>query len=267
MNVLEAHNLSLSFTGGRNRTPVHAVDDVSLHLAPGEFLGLVGESGCGKSTTARILAGLERPDQGEVLLNGERVPHPFPRKTYRDLQMVFQQPQDSFDPKRTIGGSIVSLQRNFKASRVEARARTEEILDQVGLGSGFFSKYPHQMSGGECQRAAIARAFAISPNIVICDEITSALDVSVQARIVELLLQMNGRTGVSVLFISHDLALVQGLCSRIMVMRAGRIVEEGPSDQIMRNPRDDYTRQLIDSVFEVGWEAPCGPPEEPGLAN
>ena len=165
--------------------------------------------------------------------------------------MIFQMPGESFDPRRTIGSCITDMQRNFGISRKEAKTRTLEYLDKVGLDASFYKKYPHQMSDGECQRAAIARAFAVAPRVVICDEITSSLDVSVQAQVVELLQELREQTHISLLFISHDLGLVQGLCDRIMVMEKGKIVEEGPAREIVHNPQNAYTRQLLASVLTV----------------
>ncbi|MBR1565276.1 MAG: ABC transporter ATP-binding protein, partial [Oscillospiraceae bacterium] len=160
-------------------------------------------------------------------------------------------PTESFDPRRTIGSCIADMQRNFGISRKEAKARTLSYLDKVGLGPAFYNKYPHQMSGGECQRAAIARAFAVEPKVVICDEITSSLDVSVQAQVVELLQQLREQFHISLLFISHDLGLVQGLCDRVLVMYKGQIVEEGAASEVVHHPKNDYTKSLLASVLSV----------------
>jgi peptide/nickel transport system ATP-binding protein len=250
MNILEATGLDVCFFTGKGKE-VHAVNHVSFALRDGEFLGLVGESGCGKSTIAKLVTGLIVPDEGMITLEGCEIHYPFSRQVYRDIQMIFQMPSESFDPRRTIGGCITDMQRNFGASRKEAKARTLEYLDKVGLDASFYKKYPHQMSGGECQRAAIARAFAVEPKVVICDEITSSLDVSVQAQVVELLQELREQTHISLLFISHDLGLVQGLCDRIMVMEKGKIVEEGPASEIIHNPQNAYTRQLLASVLTI----------------
>ena len=165
--------------------------------------------------------------------------------------MVFQMPKDSFDPRRTIGKVLDSVLGNFGTPTGERKKRSVELLEQVGLNESFLSKYPHEMSGGECQRAAIARAMAASPAILICDEITSALDVSVQAQIVDLIMGLKETGRLSLIFISHDLALVQGLCSRILVMNDGVIVEEGDASQIINNPRHEYTKKLMSSVLTV----------------
>ena len=251
MRLMEAKNLDVSFFSGKAERIVHAVNDVSFYLEEGDFLGLVGESGCGKSTIARILSGLIKPDGGQILYDGKEYSYPFSRQIYKTVQMIFQMPRDSFDPRRTIGSCITDIQVNFGVKRDQARKKTVQYLERTGLGREFVKKYPHQMSGGECQRAAIARAIAVQPKILICDEITSALDVSVQAQIVELLQDLKEEMNLSLLFISHDLALVQGLCDRILVMHDGVIVEEGKSGDVLHNPQTDYTKLLISSVLEI----------------
>ncbi len=251
MNLIEARNLDISFFSGRAGRTVHAVNDVSFSVEPGEFLGLVGESGCGKSTVARLLLGLKRPDSGRLFLKGKELASPFPRSVYKTVQMVFQLPQASFDPRRTIGSCITDIQTNFGIRRAQAREKTALYLERVGLGTGFMERYPHELSGGECQRAAIARAIAVEPELVVCDEITSALDVSVQAQIVELLCGLKEEMDLSLLFISHDLALVQGICDRLLVMKDGSIVEQGAAAEVLKNPKNAYTRLLIDSVLEL----------------
>ena len=251
MDILRAEELDISFYSEKAGREIHAVDHVSFSLSEGEFLGLVGESGCGKSTAARIISGLVRPDSGTVYLKEKALQYPFPRSAYRVLQMVFQMPKESFDPRRRIGPCITAMEQNFGTSRAEAEKQTRELLERVGLNASYYSKFPHQMSGGECQRAAIARALSVRPEVLLCDEVTSSLDVSVQAQVVELLQEIHKTAGISVLFISHDLALVQGICSRIMVMHDGRIVEEGPSSEVLKNPSDEYTKHLLASALMV----------------
>ena len=251
MSILTAKDLDLSFYSSRARRNVHAVDHVSMSLEPGEFLGLVGESGCGKSTLAKMLAGLLKPDSGTILMEGEPLVYPYRRNVYRNLQMVFQMPQESFDPRRRIGPCLVDMQRGFGVSKAEAMEQTCFYLERVGLNRSFFDKFPHQMSGGECQRAAIARALVIHPKVILCDEITSALDVSVQAQVVELLQEINEDMGISMLFISHDLALVQSLCSRILVMNQGVIVDQGSPRHIIDHSENKYVKQLLDAVLTV----------------
>jgi len=251
MKILKATMLEKSFYNGAGNY-IHAVNGVSFFLEQGEFLGLVGESGCGKSTVAGLVAGLLRPDKGKVILDERELQTaPYPKSVYRKLQMVFQNPQDSFDPHRTIGSSIIDIQRNFGVNKCDARKQMYRLLERAGLKPELAHRLPHQISGGECQRAAIARAISVSPKIIICDEITSALDVTVQAQITELLQSLREEMRLSVLFISHDLALVQGNCSRVLVMYNGKIVEEGPVREVMTQPKDSYTKLLLSSVFTV----------------
>ena len=251
MNVLEVRELDKSFVSNKDGSLLHVVDHVSFDLAEGEFLGIVGESGCGKSTIAKLVMGLHPADSGEIFVNGESVRYPYSREVYRRLQMIFQMPKDSFDPRRTIGKCLVSVLKNFDVPVGECRAKAVELLSQVGLSADFMDKYPHEMSGGECQRAAIARAMAASPKILICDEITSALDVSVQAQIIDLILRLKESGSLSVIFISHDLALVQGVCDRVMVMYKGNFIENGPSSEIVNHPQNEYTKSLLASVLTV----------------
>ena len=251
MKLIETEKLDVSFFSGKTGRVVHAVNEVSFSVEEGAFVGLVGESGCGKSTLARLLLGLRKPDSGRILIGERPVPYPFPRSVYQTIQMVFQLPAESFDPRRTIGDSIARVQRNFGVSKKEAMEQAALLLKRVGLSEAFLNRYPSQMSGGECQRAAIARAISVRPKLLVCDEVTSALDVSVQAQIAELLCGLREEYGLSLLFISHDLALVQGLCEQIMVMQDGSIIESGETKKVLNNPENSYTRHLINSILEV----------------
>ena len=200
--------------------------------------GIAGqpESGCGKSTIAKIITRLIMPEEGSVRLDGK-------------VQMVFQTPQDSFDPRRTLGDGIMEGMRNQGMGKKQAKERACEMLDLVELDRRFFYRYPHEASGGECQRAAIARALAVEPQLLICDEATSALDVTVQAQIAALLKRLQEENGMSLLLISHDLALVQYLCSRVLIMYQGKIIEEGIPDEVIQNPRESYTRLLVEAIL------------------
>lgn len=229
-----------------------AVNGVSFDLRPGERLGIIGESGSGKTTVANLVTRLLDADGGRILLDGEDITSVTGRdlrRVYRKIQMVFQTPAESFDPRRTLGDGVGESLRGL--SRREARQEAVRLMERCGLPGEFARRYPHEVSGGQCQRAAIARALAIAPRLLICDEITSALDVTVQKEILELLNTLRTRQGrgLSILFISHDISLVQQFCDRVLVMYRGEIVEEGTPDEVIRNPQNDYTKRLIDSVL------------------
>ena len=253
-NILEVKELKKTFY--KNKVPFEAVRGVSFQMKKGQCMGMVGESGCGKSTTAKIITHLTVPDEGSVLLNEKEIlflKGKALRRLYGEVQMVFQTPQDSFDPRRTLGDGIMEGMRNRGMKKKKAKERMYELLDMVELDGGFASRYPHEVSGGQCQRAAIARALAPNPQLIICDEAPSALDVTVQAQIVELLKKLQKEQGLSLLLISHDLALVQYLCDHVAVMYKGSVVEQGAADEVIRNPKETYTQMLVDSVF--GWES------------
>ena len=248
--ILKADHLKKVFISGKK--PMTAVDDVSLELGRGECLGIVGESGSGKSTIAKMITHLEPVTEGQIFLKGKDITHAGSkslRKIYQDIQMVFQMPMESFDPRCTLGDGIGESLRNMGINHTETRKRVENLLERCGLNTEYADRYPHQVSGGECQRAAIARALAVSPEILICDEVTSALDVTVQKQILELLIGLKQKENLSFILICHDLALVQAFCDKVLVLYHGKTVEYWNSDDIINHPKMDYTKNLIDSVL------------------
>ena len=246
--ILSVQDLKKIFT--RNgQDDFLAVDGVSFDISAGECVGLIGESGSGKSTVANMIARLLDPNAGRIFLDGEDVTTAEVRSIFRTVQMIFQSPQESFDPRRTLGDGIGESLLNVGQSRAEVREEVGRLLEAVGLSPGFAERYPHEVSGGQCQRAAIARAIAIEPKLLICDEATSALDVTVQAEIVALLSRLMRERGMACLFICHDIALAQSVCDRFLVMYRGKIVEEGAPDEVVQSPKREYTKMLIESVL------------------
>ena len=248
--ILKADHLKKVFISGKKS--ITAVDDVSFELERGECLGIVGESGSGKSTIAKMITHLESITEGQVFLKGKDITHARGkdlRETYQNIQMVFQMPMESFDPRCTLGDGIGESLRNMGINRTETRTRVENLLERCGLSKEYADRYPHQVSGGQCQRAAIARALAVSPEILICDEATSALDVTVQKQILELLIELKEKENLSSILICHDLALVQAFCDKVLVLYHGKTVEYGTPDDIINHPKMDYTKKLIDSVL------------------
>lgn len=251
--ILKVENLTKSFSRQGQET-VAAVNGVNFELFPGECLAIIGESGSGKTTAVNMISRLVDATSGQITLNDQDITHlkgKALRDVYRAMQMVFQTPTDSFDPRRTLGDGIGESLRNAGVSKQEAKERVEALLEKCGLPREFASRYPHQVSGGQCQRAAIARALAIRPKLLICDEATSALDVTVQKEIIGLLNALRAQQGQSltILFICHDISLVQQFADRVLVMYHGKIVEEGTPEEIIRNPQNEYTKHLIDSIL------------------
>ena len=235
---------------------VQALDGVSFSLQAGKSLGVVGESGSGKSTLARLVMALEAPSTGQVLLEGVDL-HQLDASALRaarsQLQMVFQDPYGSLDPRRTVQQTVAEpLAVLHGAPKAEQLERATEALAAVGLGAADLAKYPHEFSGGQRQRIAIARALITRPKLIVADEPVSALDVSVQAQVLNLMQDLQDRFGVTYLFISHDLAVVDLVCDDVIVLHQGKIVEQGQADQIFRAPQHAYTRRLLAAVPGVG---------------
>ncbi|MFC8346602.1 dipeptide ABC transporter ATP-binding protein [Streptomyces sp. NPDC057280] len=236
--VLEASDLRREF--GRGKKAFTAVDGVSLTVRRGETLGVVGESGSGKTTLGRMLVGLLEPTAGEIKPGGGVRP---------DVQMVFQDPVSSLNPRRSVGESIADpLRARGERDETRIRGRVTELLERVGLEGAHYDRYPHEFSGGQRQRVGIARALAADPRVIICDEPVSALDVTTQAQVVALLGELQRELGLALVFVAHDLAVVRQVSDRVAVMRNGRIVESGPADEVYDNPQDPYTRQLLAAV-------------------
>jgi peptide/nickel transport system ATP-binding protein len=236
----------------QGREDVHAVKDVTFDLFPGETLGVIGESGSGKTTLVNLITGLLPETSGTVMLDGAEITNcrgKDLRDAWKKLQVVFQTPTESFDPRRTLGDGICESMRNNGVSRADALKRAEALLELCGLPKEFVGRYPHEVSGGQCQRAAIARALAIEPKLLVCDEATSALDVTIQAEIIELLTELRQKLDMSILFICHDIALVQQFCDRVVVMYRGQIVEQGIPGEVIADPQNAYTKDLIDSIL------------------
>jgi len=231
---------------------VQALDDVSFTLHAGRSLGIVGESGSGKSTLARLVMALEAPTAGRVLLDGQdlnTLPAAQLRRARSQVQMVFQDPYGSLDPRRTVGQTVAEpLAVLHGAARSEQRTRAGEALEAVGLRAADLAKYPHEFSGGQRQRIAIARALITRPKLIVADEPVSALDVSVQAQVLNLMQDLQDEFGVTYLFISHDLSVVDLVCDEVVVLQAGRIVEQGPPQRLFQRPEHPYTQRLLAAV-------------------
>ena len=250
--LLEAKHLTKIFTR-RGKESFKAVDDVSFSLKEGETLGIVGESGSGKSTLAKLITRLTVVTEGTLKFQGKditRLKQSQLKDVYGNIQMVFQNPAGSFDPRRPLGDGIGESLRNRGMKKEDVAKRVKELLEQCGLDEEFAGRYPHEVSGGQCQRAAIARALAVEPKVLICDEATSALDVTIQQQIMELLTELKETQGLSFVFICHNLALVQMFCDRVLVLHDGKVIESGSPDDIINEPKEEYTKKLVEAVLE-----------------
>ena len=258
MSLLEVKNLKVHFPVkhglfSRVRGHVKAVDDVSLNVEPGETLGLVGESGCGKTTLGRAIIRLLDPTAGQVVFRGEDITQlrgSELRRRRRGFQMIFQDPYGSLNPRMTVEqiiGEAIDIHKLAEGSSAR-RARINELLQAVGLNAAHAQRYPHEFSGGQRQRIGIARALAVEPDLIVCDEPVSALDVSVQAQIINLLMDLQQQRGIAYLFIAHDLAVVEHISRRVMVMYLGKVVETAEAKELVRSPRHPYTQALLSAV-------------------
>jgi len=250
-NLLTVENLNVVYGKGKDR--VHAVKEVSLHINPGEILGLVGESGCGKSSLGKALIGLIKPESGIIRYRHTDVSGLKGRalKQYRrEVQMVFQDPYGSLNPRIKVGNAIVDVLEVHRIgeNRAERREQVAGLFEAVGLNPDWAWRYPHEFSGGQRQRICIARALALNPDLLVADEPVSALDVSVQAEILQLMKELRAERRLAFLFVSHDLAVVRNLCDRVAVMFNGEIVETGHVEDVIDRPGHDYTRKLLSAV-------------------
>ncbi len=250
MSLLEVNHLEKTFH--TQKTKLHAVQDADFQLERGEMVGLVGESGSGKSTLGRSILRLIEPTAGRIIFNGRditRLSRSRLRPIRRDMQMIFQDPAASLNPRMTVS-EIVSepLRIHTKLSRKDRRTKAGELLETVGLAPSHLSRYPHEFSGGQRQRIGIARALAVGPKLIVADEPVSALDVSVQAQVINLLQDLQIQFNLTMLFISHDLLVVEYICDRVMVMYLGRIMEIAPSRSLYRNPKHPYTEALLSAA-------------------
>jgi peptide/nickel transport system ATP-binding protein/oligopeptide transport system ATP-binding protein len=256
MALLEVRNLVKEFTRKQGlfqkATVVRAVHRVSFTVEQGETFGLVGESGSGKTTTGRCILRLIEPTSGEVRFKGEDVlafSRARMRRARRDMQIVFQDPYSSLNPRMRVGDIVEEpLVIHKTGPKAQRRARVAELFELVGLDPSQLSRYPHQFSGGQRQRIGLARALALDPSLIIADEPVSALDVSVQAQVINLLMDLQARLGLTYVFIAHDLRLVRHICSRVAVMYLGRIVEMGPTERLFEAPAHPYTRALLSAI-------------------
>jgi len=258
--IIQVHNLVKHFpvrlgAFGEKAAVVHAVDDISFDVYPGETVGLVGESGCGKSTTGFTLMQLNRATSGEVIFNGKdltKLKEKELRKYRKELQIVFQDPYSTLNPRMTIGEALAEPIRMHKiVPQNEVAAKTAQLIEDVGLSPNVANRYPHEFSGGQRQRICIARALASDPKFIVCDEPISALDVSIQAQVINLLMDIQEKYNLTYLFIAHDLAVVRHISDRVIVMYLGKIMEIADKDELFNNPVHPYTTALLSAVPEA----------------
>jgi peptide/nickel transport system ATP-binding protein len=259
--LLQVENLTVRFPGktnllGKPKTWFTAVSNASFEIFKGETLGLVGESGCGKTTLGRTLLRLIEPSSGSIVYNQSditQLPRPELKALRKDIQLIFQDPYSSLNPRLTIGDAIAEPMsiRGIESTTKARKKRVADLLEQVSLSPSMMNRYPHEFSGGQRQRIVIARALSLHPGFIVCDESVSALDVSVQAQVLNLLNELKKELGLTMLFISHDLSVVRYMCDRIMVMNKGQIIESGPAEQVYYRPKNEYTKQLIEAIPKI----------------
>ena len=242
MIILSGRDLNKTYKSQGRK--VRALSHVDFDLHQGEILGIVGESGSGKSTLLKMISGIEKPDSGSLFYQGTEYTGAGPKKTGKFLQMIFQDAYRSFDPRMT-------MEKSLKEGAATTQEEIRRVIREVGLSEELLSRRPRNLSGGQCQRMSIARALLSHAGILLCDEITSALDVTTQAQVIKLLTEIRQKEQVSILLVSHDLALVSMICDRIMVMKDGVVVEQGETKKILSNPSDSYTHMLLDSILVV----------------
>ena len=242
MKILSGRDLNKEYTS-RDRK-VRPLQHVDFDLYQAEILGIVGESGSGKSTLLKVISGIEKPDSGRLYHQEKEYTGSGPEKTGRFLQMVFQDAYGSFDPK-------MNMEKSLKEGTSSDRKEIIRVIGEVGLSEELLSRRPRHLSGGQCQRMSIARALLSHADVLLCDEITSALDVTTQAQVIKLLMEIRDAENLSIILVSHDLALVSMICDRIMVMKDGIVVEEGKTEDVITRPSDEYTRKLLNSIIAV----------------
>ncbi|WP_313370183.1 ATP-binding cassette domain-containing protein [Sedimentibacter sp.] len=253
-NIRKEYIVKKHFLTGKTQEKVTAVKNSSFKVEEGKTVGIVGESGSGKSTTGEIAGGLQKPSYGNVFYYGKNIEEMTSEECcdYRkNVQFIFQDPKGSMDPNYTVGDNIAFplITFNIEKNKKDAMIKVEEMLEKVGLDKNIKNKYPSEISGGQCQRAAIARALAVNPKVIVCDEPVSALDVSVQAQILNLLKKLQKEYNISYIFISHDIGVVNYMSDMIIVMSKGNIVEMGEAKEVFLNPKESYTKKLLESAF------------------